>query len=54
MENMNNFSDKESADGDVQAVKDAGLKVDIYAPNPQAPSMTMALEQYIAASNKAK
>ena len=35
------------------AVKDAKLKVDILAPNPKAPSMTMALEQYIIANNKA-
>lgn len=35
-----------------QAVKEAKLKVDIYAPSPQAPSMTMALEQYIAVANK--
>lgn len=37
-----------------EAVKKAGLKLDIYAPNPKAPSMTMALEQYIIAANKAK
>jgi uroporphyrinogen-III synthase len=36
------------------AVKAAKLKTDILAPNPQAPSMTMALEQYIIAANKAK
>ena len=36
------------------AVKKAGLNLDIHAPNPKAPSMTMALEQYIIASNKAK
>ncbi len=30
-----------------QAVKDAGLRLDIEAPLPQAPSMTMAVEQYI-------
>lgn len=36
-----------------QAVKEAGLKLDIHAPNPKAPSMTMALEQYIIAANKA-
>jgi uroporphyrinogen-III synthase len=35
-----------------QAVKEAGLKVDIFAPNPKAPSMTMALEQYIVLANK--
>ena len=34
------------------AVKDAGLRLDIEAPTPQAPSMTMALEQYIKKHNK--
>ena len=37
-----------------EAVKKAGLKLDIHAPNPKAPSMAMALEQYIIAANKAK
>ncbi len=37
-----------------QAAKEAGLKLDIVAPNPKAPSMTMALEQYIITANKAK
>lgn len=36
-----------------EAVKEAGLRLDIHAPNPKAPSMTMALEQYIMAANKA-
>lgn len=35
-----------------QAVKEAGLRLDIQAPNPQAPSMTMALEQFIKKENK--
>ncbi len=35
-----------------KAVKDAGLRLDIQAPMPQAPSMTMALDQYIKAYNK--
>lgn len=30
-----------------KAVRDAGLRLDIEAPLPQAPSMTMAVEQYI-------
>ncbi|MCC6690205.1 MAG: uroporphyrinogen-III synthase, partial [Bacteroidia bacterium] len=30
-----------------KAIKDAGLKLNIYAPSPQAPSMTMAIENYI-------
>lgn len=37
-----------------KAVEDANLYVDIKAPNPLAPSMTMALEQYITAVNKGK
>lgn len=37
-----------------QAVKEAGLTVDIEAPTPEAPSMTMALEQYIKNANKIK
>ncbi len=35
-----------------QAVTEAGLRLDIKAPTPQAPSMTMALEQYIKKTNK--
>ena len=35
-----------------QAVTDAGLRLDIQAPVPAAPSMTMALEQYIKKNNK--
>ena len=31
---------------------DHGLRVDIMAPSPEAPSMTMALEKYIAKANK--
>jgi len=34
------------------AVKKAGLRLDIEAPNPKAPSMTMALEQFIVDYNK--
>jgi len=30
-----------------RAIRDAGLRLDIEAPTSQAPSMTMALEQYI-------
>lgn len=30
-----------------KAVKDAGLKLDVKAPTPEAPSMTMAIEQFI-------
>lgn len=35
-----------------QAVKDAGLRLDIEAPVPEAPSMTMALEKFIVDFNK--
>ena len=35
-----------------KAVKGAGLRLDIAAPNPNAPSMTMALEQFIKEHNK--
>jgi uroporphyrinogen-III synthase len=35
-----------------QAVLDAGLRLDILAPVPAAPSMTMALEQYIRKANR--
>lgn len=34
------------------AVQDAGLLLDIHAPMPNAPSMTMALEYYIKKVNK--
>lgn len=37
-----------------QAIREAGLKVDIEAPTPEAPSMTMALEQYLKNINKTK
>jgi uroporphyrinogen-III synthase len=35
-----------------QAVTEHGLRLDIQAPMPEAPSMTMALEQYIKEHNK--
>lgn len=31
----------------VQAAEESGLKVNVSAPNPKAPSMTMAIENYI-------
>jgi len=36
------------------AVNEAGLILDIHAPQPQAPSMTMAIEQYLKIANKGK
>lgn len=38
----------------VKAVKDRGLRVDISAPTPETPSMTMALEKYIKEVNSKK
>jgi len=35
-----------------KAVKEAGLRLDIQAPMPKAPSMTMALENFIEKHNK--
>jgi len=37
-----------------QAVEEHGLRLDIKAPSSEAPSMTMALEQYIKEANKTK
>jgi uroporphyrinogen-III synthase len=34
--------------------KEAGLKVSVEAPNPQAPSMTMAIDQFLQKNNKTK
>jgi len=57
---MQNFPDFEQRETKIasfgpataKAVQDAGLRLDIQAPMPQAPSMTMALEQYIKKYNK--
>ena len=38
----------------VQAATDKGLRIDIKAPTPETPSMTMALEKYIKEANKRK
>jgi uroporphyrinogen-III synthase len=35
-----------------KAAEQAGLEINIAAPKPEAPSMTMALEQYIKKANK--
>lgn len=52
---MKNFPDFEQGDIRIgcfgsttaKAVKAAGLRLDVEAPNPQAPSMTAALENYL-------
>ncbi|KQC32615.1 MULTISPECIES: uroporphyrinogen-III synthase [Nonlabens] len=36
-----------------QAAKDKGLRIDIQAPTPESPSMTMAIENYIKSLDKA-
>lgn len=38
----------------IKSVKDSGMRVDISAPTKKAPSMLMALDQYIKESNKRK
>lgn len=35
-----------------KAVIDAGLTINVQAPSPQAPSMTMAIEEYVKTANK--
>ena len=37
-----------------RAIEEAGLKLEIKAPQPQAPSMVAALEQYLAAASRKK
>jgi len=57
---LNNFPDFKQNDLKIasfghhtaQAVREAGLRLDIEAPLPDAPSMAMALEQYILKHNK--
>lgn len=59
---MQNFPDYKQNDTKIacfgsttaQAVREAGLNPDIEAPTPEAPSMTMALEQYIKYMNRSK
>jgi len=38
----------------LKAAQEAGLRIDIQAPTPETPSMTMALEKYIIEANKGK
>lgn len=35
-----------------KAISEAGLRLDVHAPVPEAPSMTMAIEQYLRKANK--
>ena len=59
LKNFPNFEQNGTAIGTfgpttAKAVRDAGLRLDIEAPNPQAPSMTAALEQYLKTVIKLK
>ena len=36
----------------IQAAEEAGLKINIHAPTPETPSMTMAIEKYVEKVNK--
>ena len=57
---LKNFPDFEQKDtriavfgnSTVKAATNAGLRIDIKAPTPETPSMTMALQKYIADVNK--
>lgn len=56
-QNFPNFEQKETkiacfGSATAKAVQDAGFRLDLQAPMPEAPSMTMALEQYIKKYNK--
>jgi uroporphyrinogen-III synthase len=57
--NFPNFEQKETriavfGNTTIKAVEEKGLRVDIKAPTPETPSMTMALEKYIEQVNKIK
>ena len=57
MKNFPNFDQKEIAIGcfgpaTAKAVKDAGLRLDLEAPTVESPSMTAALDKFIAEHNK--
>ncbi|MBO0330605.1 MULTISPECIES: uroporphyrinogen-III synthase [Flavobacteriaceae] len=57
---MKNFPDFEQnntriavfGNSTVKAATNAGLRIDIQAPTPETPSMTMALQKYITSVNK--
>jgi len=56
-ENFPDFKQEETAIGGFgeatcQAIVDAGFELNIKAPSETAPSMTMAIEQYLAAEQK--
>mgnify|MGYP001157187182 CR=1 FL=1 len=56
-ENFPDFEQKDTriavfGNSTVKAANEAGLKINIQAPTPETPSMTMALEKYIDEVNK--
>jgi len=57
LKNFPNFEQKETriavfGNSTVNAATEAGLRIDIKAPTPETPSMTMALQKYINSVNK--
>ncbi|PIF01096.1 MAG: uroporphyrinogen-III synthase [Maribacter sp.] len=57
LKNFPDFEQKETriavfGNSTVKAATDAGLRIDIKAPTPDTPSMTMALQKYITTINK--
>jgi len=57
LQNFPDFDQKETriavfGNSTVDAATDAGLRIDIKAPTPETPSMTMALQKYIISVNK--
>ncbi|MGB3143715.1 MAG: uroporphyrinogen-III synthase [Maribacter sp.] len=57
LQNFPDFDQKETriavfGNSTVDAATDAGLRIDIKAPTPETPSMTMALQKYITSVNK--
>jgi uroporphyrinogen-III synthase len=49
---QNNIKIASFGESTAKAVRDAGLRLDIEAPTPDAPSMTMALDSFIRDYNK--
>lgn len=57
--NFPNFNQQETriavfGETTLKAAEERGLRIDIAAPTPETPSMTMALEKYIEKTNKGK
>lgn len=57
LKNFPNFEQNETriavfGNSTVEAATEAGLRIDIKAPTPDTPSMTMALQKYITTINK--